>query len=34
MEIIYKKLTETELETFIDMRITQLNEDSAGDFGN
>ena len=27
MEIVYKKLTETELETFIDMRITQLTEE-------
>ncbi len=27
MVIVYKKLTETELETFIDMRITQLNEE-------
>lgn len=27
MEIVYKKLTETELKTFIDMRITQLTEE-------
>ena len=27
MEIVYKKLTEAELETFIDMRITQLAEE-------
>ena len=27
MEILYKKLTEAELETFIDMRITQLTEE-------
>ena len=27
MKIVYKKLTETELETFIDMRITQLTEE-------
>ena len=27
MVIVYKKLTETELETFIDMRITQLTEE-------
>jgi GNAT superfamily N-acetyltransferase len=27
MEIVYKKLTETELETFIDMRIRQLTEE-------
>ena len=27
MQIVYKKLTETELETFIDMRIRQLTEE-------
>ena len=27
MEIVYKKLTEAELETFIDMRINQLTEE-------
>ena len=27
MGIAYKKLTETELETFIDMRISQLTEE-------
>lgn len=27
MEIVYKKLTESELETFIDMRIKQLTEE-------
>ena len=27
MEIVYKKLTEAELETFIDMRIRQLSEE-------
>ena len=27
MEIIYKKLTEAELDTFINMRITQLSEE-------
>lgn len=27
MSIVYKKLTEAELETFIDMRITQLTEE-------
>jgi hypothetical protein len=29
MEIVYKKLTEEELETFIDMRIRQLTEEYA-----
>ena len=27
MEIVYKKLTEAELGTFIDMRISQLTEE-------
>ena len=27
MGIVYKKLTKTELETFIDMRVTQLTEE-------
>ena len=27
MEIVYKKLTEEELETFIDIRIRQLTEE-------
>ena len=27
MEIVYKKLTENELDTFINMRITQLSEE-------
>ena len=27
MEIIYKRLTEAELDTFINMRITQLTEE-------
>ena len=27
MDIVYKKLTEAELETFIDMRINQLTEE-------
>ena len=32
MEIVYKRLTEVELETFVDMRISQLTEEyeSAG----
>jgi len=29
MEIVYKKLTATELETFIKMRINQLREEGA-----
>ncbi len=31
MEIVYKKLTEEELETFIDMRIRQLTEEYASE---
>ena len=31
MEIVYKKLTEKELETFIDMRIRQLTEEYASE---
>ena len=27
MEIVYKKLTEEELDTFVDMRIRQLTEE-------
>ena len=29
MDIIYKKLTENELDTFIQMRINQLREEGA-----
>lgn len=29
MEIVYKKLTAAELDTFINMRITQLREEGA-----
>ena len=31
MEIVYKKLTEEELETFIDMRIRQLTEEYSSE---
>ena len=29
MDIIYRRLTEEDLDTFIDMRITQLREEGA-----
>ena len=34
MEIIYKRLTENELDTFINMRITQLTEEYTSEGRN
>ena len=31
MEIVYRRLTEDDLDTFIDMRVTQLREEGASE---